>query len=68
MNTTTDKCKGCGQFVGPDGQWGAVAPSDRFGDPDYEYAIYVCSETCADIIMERYGFEHWWAHTPENAS
>lgn len=61
MNIHKLRCDSCGQFVGPNGQWGAVAPDDESGDPDYDYAIDVCSVACAEVVMQRTGFQHWFA-------
>jgi hypothetical protein len=58
---TSLRCVSCGQFVGPDGQWGAVAPSDALGDPDYDLGVDVCSEKCAKKTMRRTGWNHWWS-------
>jgi len=56
-----ERCEGCGQYVGPKGQWGAVAPNDKFGDPDYDLAKYVCSERCAKTVRTLTGWSHWCA-------
>lgn len=61
MSASTDRCTHCGQFIGPAGQWGAVAPSDQWGDPDYDAAVGICSIRCAEIMTERTGFDHWYA-------
>lgn len=56
-----DRCYVCGQFVGPEGQWGFIAPDDGHGDPDFDRERLICSEKCALTGIVRTGWDHWAA-------